>query len=59
MKVKFLMSIASADFSFHPGQLTKIDDELAAKWQRTGICEIVAEPEEVKEAVATKKTTKK
>lgn len=32
-------SIAGADFSFIPGQMVKINEELAVKWVEAGICE--------------------
>jgi hypothetical protein len=45
-QVKILKSIASHNFSFSPGQITTLDDDIARKWQINGICE-PHEPEPV------------
>ena len=39
MKVRFLTSIASADWSFGPGDVAEIEDRVAAAWIGAGICE--------------------
>lgn len=44
MNVKFLHSIASNDFSYRPGEVANIPEELAKKWEVSGICEIVKDP---------------
>ena len=41
MTVKFLQSIASDVFSFRPGEIANIAEELAKKWEASGICEAV------------------
>lgn len=38
MKVKFLHSIASANWAYAPGQIAEIEPELAEKWIASGIC---------------------
>jgi hypothetical protein len=38
MTVRFICSIASDAFSYRPGQVAEIDDELATKWALCGIC---------------------
>ena len=44
MKVKLLVSIASDQFSYAPGQVVELDDELAKRWVKSDICQVVAEP---------------
>ncbi len=39
MKVRFLTSIASADWSYGPGDVAELDDRLAEAWMGAGICE--------------------
>ena len=43
LKVKMMKSIASSDFSHHPGKIVDIDDELAKKWVKSGIAEKIEE----------------
>jgi hypothetical protein len=38
MKVKFVVAIAGPHISFRPKQEAVLDDDLAAKWIKTGIC---------------------
>lgn len=40
-KVKFNVSIASATFSYKPGDEVLIDSELAKAWEASGVCSIV------------------
>jgi hypothetical protein len=44
MKVKFLVSIASADWAYAPGQIAELDADLAEKWIASGICQAMEEP---------------
>lgn len=39
MKVKIKRSIAGTEFSYYPGQEIDIDEDLARKWQESGIAE--------------------
>lgn len=41
-KVKMLVSIASPDWSYHPGQEIILEDELAKAWDKIGHCKIIA-----------------
>jgi hypothetical protein len=43
MKVKFKTSIASSTWSYRPGEVADIDDELAKKFVKSGIAEEVEE----------------
>jgi hypothetical protein len=43
MKVRILQSIASPTFSYRMNEVTELDDELAAAWMSSGICEAVPE----------------
>ena len=43
VKVKFLVSIASATFSYKPGDEAVIDEKTAAAWEKSGVCAIAAE----------------
>ena len=45
MKVKFLNSLAGADFSYITGQITEIDDGWAAALISGGLAERVGEPD--------------
>jgi len=38
MRVKFLHSIASADWAYALGEIAEIEAELAEKWIASGIC---------------------
>jgi hypothetical protein len=55
MQVLFNKSIASDVFSFRPGQIANIPEELAKKWVISEICELVPEPKKEKKAEAPKK----
>jgi hypothetical protein len=39
LRVKIKRSIAGIEFSYYPGQVVDIDDDLARKWQESGIAE--------------------
>lgn len=41
MKVKMLVSIASADWSYSPGEIVELSDDKAAVWAKIGHCEIL------------------
>jgi len=47
MEVKILKSIASADFSYRPGQLVILNDDLAKKWAAIELCELIEVKPEV------------
>jgi hypothetical protein len=57
VKVKILQSIAGPDVSFRPGQIVTLDDVLAGKWIKTGICK--EEPAEEPAAPTENDTPKK
>ena len=57
MKVKIKVSIASADWSYAPGQEVDIDEKLAVAWFQSGIAEPVEERATRK--VSTEKATAK
>lgn len=42
MKVRILVSIASAERGWAPGEVCELDDELAVKWIASGLAEPVA-----------------
>lgn len=50
MKIRILKSIASARWSYMPGQVVDIEDSIAEAWIQSGIA-IKAEDEVVEEAV--------
>ena len=62
MQVKFIQSIASDVFSFRPGQIANVPEELVKKWIKSGICEAVPveptkkeEPQKKEKSEAPKK----
>jgi hypothetical protein len=44
MRVRFLVSIASEDFSHRPGEIAYIEKELAEKWIASGVAVSVDAP---------------
>lgn len=44
MKVRIKVSIASAEWSYAPGQVVKVDDAIGAAWCESGVAEAVAAP---------------
>lgn len=56
MRVRFLVSIASADWSYVPQQEVDIDDELARRFIVAGHCEPVTPAVETATAPATAET---
>jgi hypothetical protein len=41
LKVKINVSIASASWSYYPGQIVDLPDEMAKTWVKSGIAEVV------------------
>jgi len=56
LKVKMLTSMASADFSYSPGEVVEVSEDVARAWQTAMLAEIVKENE--KPAKKEKKAVK-
>jgi hypothetical protein len=59
MKVKVNTSIASADWSYAPGEEVEIDGKLANAWINSGIAGEVEEQSSIKKKSASKEKAKK
>lgn len=60
IRVKMLVSIASADWSYIPQQEVELDDDLAQKWVSVGHAEYLDSPKEgVNDGTETNKRTRR
>lgn len=57
-KVKMNISIASANWSYIPGQIVELEDDIAIAWNECGHCTIVEEQEGTHEGTLEEKEIK-